>query len=370
MTTMASMVTVREIVRLFIHGMNDLFVGVASIVRLDSYRTAEVSQMVVNDIQNFTVLALRREKQRQAKKKASAEASSSSGNRPKIVQRLIQCVLLNGGVCLLSLLLFQHVLLPGLQWALSLVFADHARSIWAWLQPLLHYTFGLFWVMPLLLLSRVVNCFWFQDIADQAFRLLGLKPAQSMFSNVLGDIIFSTIVQTIFLVQSQAIFKLPIYPLGDILGLLHLSLLNSYYTFEYKWYSMGYSLYKRLDWSEFNWAYHAGFGLPLAVITWLPESRLVGGCLFAILFPLVIVAGHVANPPTARTTYRIPFFRPSVYIANTIFLRFLSRLVNSNHQPHEQQQKQQQQHQQKRHATTVNKSVSERSQRKDIIKSW
>lgn len=104
---------------------------------------------------------------------------------------------------------------------------------------------------------------------------------------------------------------------------------------------MGYSFYKRMDWMEYNWPYYTGFGLPLAAITWMPESCLVGGCLFAILFPLLIVAGHIVTPPTARTSYRIPFFRPSVFIANTIFLRSLNGFVSS------QQQKQQQIRQQK-----------------------
>ncbi|OQR76420.1 etoposide-induced protein 2.4-like [Tropilaelaps mercedesae] len=333
MTTVVVLDMMRDAVHEFVRGLRDFFFGVLSISVLDSNRTdsdGSISQMVVNDIQSFTVLALRREKQREAKRKANTTGdANTNAHRPKLFQRLIQCILLNGGVFLFSLLFFHYALLPGLQYSLSTLFRSHSQTIWVWLRPLLSYTFGLFWVMPVFVLSRIVNCFWFQDIADQAFRLLGLKPAHSLFKNLLGDLLFSSIVQLIFLIQSQAISQLPIYPLGRIFGFLHMSLLNSYYTFEYRWFNMGYSFYKRMDWMEFNWPYYTGFGLPLTAITYIPESRLVGGCLFAILFPLLIVAGHIVDPPTGKTTYRIPFFRPSVFIANTIFLRFLNGLVSS-----------------------------------------
>lgn len=82
----------------------------------------------------------------------------------------------------------QYALLPGIQMVLGGLFTDHAPSIWIWLKPLLSYTFGLFWVMPVFVLSRIVNCFWFQDIADQAFRLLGLKQV-SMGEGIEGQFV-------------------------------------------------------------------------------------------------------------------------------------------------------------------------------------
>lgn len=38
---------------------------------------------------------------------------------------------------------------------------------------------------------------------------------------------------------------------------------------------MGWELHKRLAFIETNWAYFLGFGLPLAILTHLPNSQIV-----------------------------------------------------------------------------------------------
>lgn len=75
-----------------------------------------------------------------------------------------------------------------------------------------------------------------------------------------------------FCFQSTLVSMLPIVFLGDVLCLVHMCMLYSLYSFEYKWFNMGWELHRRLTFIESNWPYFIGFGLPLAVLTALPSS--------------------------------------------------------------------------------------------------
>lgn len=68
---------------------------------------------------------------------------------------------------------------------------------------------------------------------------------------------------------------LPINYLGSILCFIHMCLLHSLYSFEYKWFHMGWELHKRLTYIEYNWPYFIGFGMPLAILTQLPNNYVI-----------------------------------------------------------------------------------------------
>ena len=124
------------------------------------------------------------------------------------------------------------------------------------------------------LLSKIVNAIWFQDIADLAFQSSQGHPLVNMsISVMILDTAFSIVVEIIFLVQGKVFSMVPIKIIGAALNLLHNCLLHCLYSLEYKWFSQGLELHKRLDYVETNWPYFLGFGLPLAVITSMPESQ-------------------------------------------------------------------------------------------------
>lgn len=250
--------------------------------------------------------------------------------------RILQCCLLNGGVFGLSIVAFNYLLLPAVQSLIGLLYGDHqsspANSIWTWLQPLLTYTFQALWVLPLFLLSKMVNVFWFQDIADIAFRhTTGGRPTfLPGLSRALSDILFGVLVQTLFLFQAYLASALPIGWIGQFFGLFHLSLLYSLYAFEYVWFSRGWELHRRLSFIEDNWPYFFGFGLPLALLTSWPTSYYISGCIFSILFPLFILSAHGVTPVTGTTKYSLRLFSPSIWVANAIFHRLTA---NCNTKP-------------------------------------
>jgi len=244
---------------------------------------------------------------------------------PKILRRTLQCCLLNGGVFWLSLVLFEWVLLPSLRQALYLLFGHSSTTgsaVWSWMEPFLQVTFSTFWVLPLFLLSKVVNALWFQDIADSAFRYTRGTPQQfSSISKLVADMFFSVLVQFLFLAQTMLVSLLPIPVLAELLSLVHMCLLYSLYSFEYKWFNMGWELHRRLTYIENNWPYFIGFGLPLAVLTGYHSSYIISGCIFSILFPLFIISGNEADPVTNVCDSRLKLFSPVITISNTLFNR-------------------------------------------------
>lgn len=96
-------------------------------------------------------------------------------------------------------MIFEYGLLPGLKLLLSTL---GNSSIWGWVQPILSLLFGMIWVLPLLLLSKVVNGLWFQDIADSAYKFRKGRPQLiPSFSRLIADILFNLLVQFLFLIQ-------------------------------------------------------------------------------------------------------------------------------------------------------------------------
>lgn len=86
---------------------------------------------------------------------------------PKVLKRTLQCCALNGGVFWCSLYVFECGLLPLLKYLLTVLFGHSSstgKSLWSWIKLFLSWTFGAFWVLPLFLLSKIVNSLWFQVI--------------------------------------------------------------------------------------------------------------------------------------------------------------------------------------------------------------
>ncbi|KAL7294344.1 etoposide-induced protein 2.4 homolog [Trichogramma pretiosum] len=247
---------------------------------------------------------------------------SKNHRESKVLKRTIQCCALNGGLCWASIIVFEYIVLPSLKYILTTIFGQSpgmGMLIWSWTKPFLSITFSTIWVLPLFILSKVVNSLWFQDIADSAYRYRQGRPVFLSISKLIADMLFSVLVQALFLGQGVLVSKVPLPPIGEALALVHMCLLYALYAFEYKWYNMGWELHRRLTFIECNWPYFVGFGLPLAISTKLADSYIVSGCVFSILFPLFIVSGNEAEPVTDVCDCPLKLFSPVVAIANTLF---------------------------------------------------
>lgn len=255
---------------------------------------------------------------KRAQKHHKANNHSSPKQTFSVYQRLAECCGFNIGVFALSIVLFNLLFLPYMFDLMKFIFGHEGRvvRIWSWLNPILLYTFGAFWVLPLFVLSRFVNAFWFQDIAELAFR--GRTQSVRSVSFFIADTLFSLIIQALFLIQAVMVGKL--FYIGQFASIFHLSLLYSLYSFEYKWFNHGWELHRRLHFIENNWPYFFGFGLPLAILTSIPQSYLLSGSIFSTLFPLFIISSNEAKP-TRQPTSDLPLqlFSPVVFLSNRIF---------------------------------------------------
>ncbi|XP_037913447.1 etoposide-induced protein 2.4 homolog isoform X2 [Hermetia illucens] len=241
------------------------------------------------------------------------------------MKRVVQCCALNGGIFWLSIVVFEYGLLPTMELLLKTIFGSGSglgSMLWSWMHPFLSIIFQMIWVLPLFLLSKIVNSLWFQDIADSAYKFRKGRPQPIVaFSKIIADTLFSLLVQVLFLVQSMLVSLIPISYVGTALAFLHISLLYSLYSFEYKWYNMGWELHKRLSFIENNWPYFLGFGMPLTILTQMPNSYIISGCVFSIAFPIFILSGNEANPFVGSCDFPLKLFSPVVFLTNLVFNR-------------------------------------------------
>ncbi|XP_019856920.1 PREDICTED: etoposide-induced protein 2.4 homolog isoform X1 [Amphimedon queenslandica] len=270
----------------------------------------------------------------------------------KIRSKVGLSFILNGFILASSILLFEHVVLPVVllltSWTLGLFGKDLTSEQLSWLESLLSYTFTGLWMLPMFLICTPINSIWFREIAieanDQAAKSLKKKPSRWNFKLMITDLLYAMAIEIVFTIQSTAVNFLPVG--GSALSLIHMSFLYSLYSFEYKWFYQGITVQKRLSYIELQWPYFLGFGLVLSLITSAPllspfggsqevlrhtvGNTVLGTCVFALAFPLMILASFSCSAPQINF-YRLPVFKLSRLTCNKAFSLLLPSPSSSLH---------------------------------------
>ncbi|XP_014275693.1 etoposide-induced protein 2.4 homolog [Halyomorpha halys] len=312
------MENISKIFKAIVRGIVDSLKGCLAIVSLDK-SIKEKEERGSPSTQQYVKIQ---------KPSATSKQPVKTKQEGKILKRTLQCCGLNGGVFLLSILFFDHGFLPLLQYFLMIIFghtSEIGQTVWSITHSFLSIIFRTLWILPLMILSKLVNSLWFQDIADSAYRYsCGRPQLLPNIGKLVADVTFSVLIQAFFVIQTCLVNYFPVAPFGYIFALIHNCLLYSLYSFEYKMYNMGWELHKRLNFIESNWPYFIGFGLPLAILTSLTPSYILSGCIFSILFPLLIISANEASPVTNSTPGRLPLFSLVIFLSNTVFHKTLA----------------------------------------------
>ncbi|CAL4123373.1 unnamed protein product, partial [Meganyctiphanes norvegica] len=306
---------IKCIVNGFVRGVKDSLRGFYLIFHYDTGLPEKPRRTPTRELTN---LAKRRAAQNAEK---SQKQTTVHKDETRVTQRVLECCGLNGLVFGLSLVMFEMILLPTLSAVFHVVLGDGSGQVWGIVKPLLTVMFDMLWVLPIFLLSRIINTIWFQDIADSAYRQRQGRPMLfPSISKLVADVLISIFIQLLFLMQANLVMQLPLVGLNTVLGCIHMCLLNALYSFEYRWFNMGWELYKRLKFIEEHWPYFLGFGLPLALITMYPTSMFISKCTGKAMPPATIFGLQInkANPFYFYSGPQLQLFSVVVGVSNKL----------------------------------------------------
>jgi len=214
-------------------------------------------------------------------------------------------ILYNGCICLLTFWLFQRIVQPFLytRFALENPSSGFVQQIAFAMYWMFIGLYHLLWIIPVFLLSFLINSKWLQVVSEKAFIVLTNHPPQSTSLNSLSQLprvmateVYTSTFYVMFLIQCFLCALIPFF--GPLMNFVLLCWMYSLYCFEYKW--SHWHIGRRLKYIEDNWPYFFGFGMVTA--TPFTLASIYGGfwisyAVWWLLFPYFIIMAIGAKKP-------------------------------------------------------------------------
>eukprot|EP01112_Ceratiomyxa_fruticulosa_P023911 TRINITY_DN938_c0_g1_i2.p1 TRINITY_DN938_c0_g1~~TRINITY_DN938_c0_g1_i2.p1 ORF type:complete len:352 (+),score=37.88 TRINITY_DN938_c0_g1_i2:791-1846(+) len=256
-------------------------------------------------------------------------------SRSKSIQKTFaNCLFLNGGLFLLSHLVYDRIIHPHIN-SLFSSFGDSLINSFPNVFGLFYY---MLWIYPIYLLSFVFNAVWYGELAELTYKKLGGKGETVLsYQSILqgaSDELYRNLMFLTTLIFSFLLYTVPL--VGPILQFVMITYLYAFFCFDYKWLLQGgISLERRLRHFESHWTYMLGFGLPFTAASYF-FPYLISYGVYAIIYPLFIIVAVIARPiknmDTPHLRKSLPIFDASRRMNNAV-VQGITWLRNRNKLP-------------------------------------
>jgi len=228
----------------------------------------------------------------------------------KVQFAIYDVILYNGLICFSTIWFFRYYVEPLLASMFSQENYDSfiTKNAASFCYAVFVGSYYILWIIPVFLLSFLINGKWLQTVSQKSFTILTNHPPKGTSLKSLGQLpkavaaeVYTSTFYVMFIFQCTLCTFIPFF--GPLVNFILLCWMYSLYCFEYKW--SNWHIGRRLKYIEDNWPYFFGFGMVTA--TPFTVASIYGGfwlsyAVWWLLFPYFIIMAIGAKKPPQELT--------------------------------------------------------------------
>jgi etoposide-induced 2.4 mRNA len=227
----------------------------------------------------------------------------------KVRKNALQSFLFNGLIFLSSILVVEYFIFPLFRSAKFLI------ASFGWLDTLLagitRVVYYCFWLLPLYVISLMLNMSAVTEVAEDTFIVLKIKQdVSSEAARVLADVIFESIFVAVCMIVAAVIDLLvalapyvsPLLWVFYPCSFLFWTWIMAFCAFNTKWKLQGVGILRRVRAIETNFAFYAGFGTPITAFTYFYPNFFVNAIVYSLMYPWVVIIACASHNESSDPT--------------------------------------------------------------------